>query len=744
MTVSTILTAFTKLFTPSTVTPEDGLIYWRELILHALLGTALILGLVALIPALALAINEKLWGLILFDISMYLGVVVLAIFRRWSYELRAIGILAVMLGIGVWVTVHLGPLSGGPAWLFAAAVFTGLLLGLKAALIAVFLNGIAIGIIGWLGLNGHLPVDLPFFASQARAIAAGVNFLALNAGAAISVSVLVHGLQKSAEKEKSAKETIKRERADLIAAREELHQEIEIRKKAEEALRVERDTLDRITRSIGAGLAVISRDYRTLWANAILKKMFGDLEGKPCYEVYNQRAEICVGCGVREVFEEGKEESVHEQTGRDSQGNVIWSQIIATPIRDADGNVTSALELVVPITERKRAEEERQRLEKQLEQARKMEAIATLAGGIAHQFNNLLSAISGNIELLKLDATGNKRFKRYFAPMENSIERMAHLTGQLLAYARGGKYQINRIPLSEFVQETLPLVKHSLKPKIVVETDLPEHVTCVDIDITQMQTVLTGILSNASEAIEDNGHVMITCEDKTVSETEAEAEPGLTAGTYGLLTIKDDGKGMDEETQNRIFEPFYSTKFQGRGLGMASVYGIVKNHNGWISVDSTVGVGTTVFIYLPAVESDHLKSDPIAFQKSVSAGTIMIVEDEEMVMDVTRSMLDNLGYNILEARNGAEALNLTHTFKGDIDAVLLDIVLPDMGGKDVCKGLLDSRPNLRVIVCSGYSLNGPAQEILNQGAHGFIQKPYTMATLSEKLDAILHQPRQTG
>ena len=744
MTVSTILTAFTKLFTPSTVTPEDGLIYWRELILHALLGTALILGLVALIPALALAIKEQLWGLILFDISMYLGVVVLAIFRRWSYELRAIGILAVMLGIGVWVTVHLGPLSGGPAWLFAVAVFTGLLLGLKAALIAVLLNGIAIGIIGWLGLNGHLLVDLPFFASQARAIAAGVNFLALNAGACISVSVLVHGLQKSAEKEKSAKETIKRERADLIAAREELRQEIEIRKKAEEALRIERDTLDRITRSIGAGLAVISRDYRTLWANAILKKMFGDLEGKPCYEVYNQRSEICVGCGVREVFEEGKEESVHEQTGRDSQGNVIWSQIIATPIRDADGNVTSALELVVPITERKRAEEERQRLEKQLEQARKMEAIATLAGGIAHQFNNLLSAISGNIELLKLDATGNKQFKRYFAPMENSIERMAHLTGQLLAYARGGKYQINRIPLSEFVQETLPLVKHSLKPNIIVETDLPEHITSVDIDITQMQTVLTGILSNASEAIEDKGHVRITCADKAVSESEAETSPGLSAGTYGLLTIKDDGKGMDEETQNRIFEPFYSTKFQGRGLGMASVYGIVKNHNGWISVDSKLGVGTSVFIYLPAVESDHLKSDPIVFQKSVSAGTIMIVEDEEMVMDVTRSMLDNLGYNILEARNGAEALHITHTFKGDIDAVLLDIVLPDIGGKDVCAGLLDSRPNLRVIVCSGYSLNGPAQEILNQGAHGFIQKPYTMATLSEKLEAILHQPRRTG
>ncbi len=179
MTVSTILICFSKLFIPSTVTREDGLTYWRELILHALLGTALILGLVALIPALALAISEKLWGLIVFDVCMYLGVIVLVTFRQWSYELRATGILLVMLGVGIWVTVHVGPLSGGPAWLFAVAVFTGLLLGLKAALVAVIVNGISLGVIGWLAFNGDLVADLPFFTSKARAIAAGANFIGL-------------------------------------------------------------------------------------------------------------------------------------------------------------------------------------------------------------------------------------------------------------------------------------------------------------------------------------------------------------------------------------------------------------------------------------------------------------------------------------------------------------------------------------------------------------------------------------
>ncbi len=743
MTVSNILSFFKNLFIPAYVTREDGLMYWRELILHAMLGTGVILGLVALVPVVFLAISEKLWGLLIFDLLMYMTTVIIAVFRNWSYELRAATILLVFYCVGIWVTVHVGPLSGGPAWMFAGAVFTGLLLGLRAAFVSVLVNGVSLGIIGWMILNGHLAADFPFFSSAARAIAAGANFLVLNAGAAISVSVLVRGLQESAEKEKSANEIIKREQADLLKARENLRQEIEIRKEAEEALRVERDTLDRITRSIGAGLAVISRDYRTLWANAVLKKMFGDLEGKPCFEVYNQRSDICVGCGVREVFEEGKEEAVHEQMGRDSHGNVVWSQIIATPIRDVKGNVTSALELVVPITERKRAEEERRLLEKQLEKARKMEAIATLAGGIAHQFNNLLSAISGNIELLRLDATENKHYHRYFAPMENSIDRMAHLTGQLLAYARGGKYQVGRIPLSDFVRDTLPIIQHSLKPNIQVETSFPEKITSVDIDITQMQTVLSGILSNASEAIDESGRVLITCSDTTVTRDQASAEPGLIPGKYGLLTVMDNGKGMDEETRNRIFEPFYSTKFQGRGLGMASVYGIVKNHDGWISVDSTVGVGTTVKIYLPAVDDGSSRSITTLPQRGVSAGTILVVEDEEMVLDVTRSMLDKLGYNVLAAGNGAEALRQAENFDGDIDLVLLDIMLPDMGGRDVCAGLLESRPNISIIVCSGYSLNGPAQEILNQGARGFLQKPYTMASLSEKLAAVMQQNQNT-
>jgi signal transduction histidine kinase/CheY-like chemotaxis protein len=738
MTVKSIVSTFIQKLYPLNSSREDGLVYWRECILHALLGVALVLGLVALVPALALAIKEELWGLLVFDSCMYLSVVVLVVFRNWSYELRAAGILIVALAIGIWVTLSVGPLSGGPAWLFTVAVFSGLLLGLKAALITVVLNGLSLGVIGWLAFNGHLADGQPFFSSMARAVAAGANFLALNAGAAITVSVLVRGLQETAEKEKASKEIIRKEQARLIEAREDLKNEVEVRKQAEEALRVERDTLDKITSSVGAGLAVISRDYRTVWANEVLKKMFGDVEGQPCYKAYNNADEVCSGCGVREVFENGKEESLHEQTGRDFQGNVVYSQIIATPIRDAKGNVTAALELVIPVTERKRAEEERRKLEGQLEQARKMEAIATLAGGIAHQFNNLLSAVSGNIELMKLDDHDRQKYDRYFAPIENSIQRMAKLTGQLLAYARGGKYRVSHMSMIEFVRETLPLVEHTLKPTIAVETDLPEKVSLVAIDVTQMQTVLSGILSNASEAIESAGHVLISCRDDHITAEQSKETPGLVPGDYVVLSVTDDGKGMDEKTRQRIFEPFFSTKFQGRGLGMASVYGIIKNHDGWISVDSKPLRGTTIKIFLPAIkdEAPAIKSERSLNMEN--SGTILVIEDEEMVLDVTTSMLQNLGYRVLAARSGEEALRIADSHDGQIDLALLDIILPDMGGKDIYPRLLASRPNLRVIVCSGYTLNGPAQEILKQGAQGFIQKPYTMAALSEKLSATIH------
>jgi two-component system cell cycle sensor histidine kinase/response regulator CckA len=235
-----------------------------------------------------------------------------------------------------------------------------------------------------------------------------------------------------------------------------------------------------------------------------------------------------------------------------------------------------------------------------------MEAIATLAGGIAHEFNNALCVVIPNIDLLKAKLPENEEIIKHTQPIHTSAQRMAHLTSQLLAYARGGKYKPEQISLNTFVQETLPFVKHVIQAGIIVDTTLPEEPCYVEADLTQLQMVLLAGMVNAAEAIEDAGFIRLTVRHEEIDEEFAEGHPDVKPGSYVCLTIEDNGNGMSEETRRRVFEPFFTTKFQGRGLGMAAVYGIVKNHEGLVTVDSELGKGTTVRIYLP--ESQHKES----------------------------------------------------------------------------------------------------------------------------------------
>jgi signal transduction histidine kinase len=246
---------------------------------------------------------------------------------------------------------------------------------------------------------------------------------------------------------------------------------------------------------------------------------------------------------------------------------------------------------------------ERKNIQARLQEAQKMEAIATLAGGIAHEFNNALCAVIPNIDLLKTKFPDNEEINKHTQPIHSSAKRMAHLTSQLLAYARGGKYRPQQISLNNLVQDTLPFMKHLIKAGIVVETDLAEDSCYVEADRTQMQMVLLAAMVNAAEAIEAAGYIRLNIGREKIDGEFAKGHPDLKPGSYVSLTIEDNGSGMSEQTRLRVFEPFFTTKFQGRGLGMAAVYGIVKNHDGLVVVDSELGKGTVVRIFLP--ESLH-------------------------------------------------------------------------------------------------------------------------------------------
>ncbi len=416
-----------------------------------------------------------------------------------------------------------------------------------------------------------------------------------------------------------------------------------------------------------------------------------------------------------------------------------FSSLLMTAIKIHQAVGDNLLQIIgVDVTERAQVEREKDRLGAQLQQSRKMDAIAALAGGIAHQFNNALSTIIGNLELLRMDSPDNKHILKYIGPVKDSAYRMTHLTDQLLAYARGGKYQPKIISLNDLVRETLPLLKHTINPSINVETDLPSNISFVIADLTQMQMVMSAIMSNASESIEGKGRIRISCRDeKIIGKDIKKKYAGLKPGTYVSMTIEDDGKGMDEKTKNRVFEPFFSTKFHGRGLEMAAVYGIINNHDGRISIDSEPGKGTRVHVYLPAVNVQVKKEEKPMTKLQKGTGTILLIEDEETVMDVSHAMLERLGYRVLKAETGNKAVSTAKNFEGKIDLAILDVMLPDMNGKAIYPLLMEARPDLKVIVCSGYSSDGPAQDILNAGAQYFIQKPFSINTLSETLKEVL-------
>lgn len=357
------------------------------------------------------------------------------------------------------------------------------------------------------------------------------------------------------------------------------------------------------------------------------------------------------------------------------------------------------------------------------------ETIATLAGGIAHEFNNALAGITGSIELLEMELSGNEKVNKYTDTMKSSARRMTEATKQLLAYARGGKYQEEIISLSEFIENTLPVLNRAIKPSVKIEANFSKNSLHVKADSTQIQMIISGVLANASEAINGEGKIAISLREKIIDEEFAKANPDIKPGRYACLTIEDKGVGMDEETKSKIFDPFFTTKFQGRGLGMAAAYGIVKNHDGWIYVDSKPARGTKVSILLPTIKEELITEKP-TIEMGSESGTVLVIEDERIILRTSRTMLERLGFHVLEAWTGKMAIEIVENYNGIIDLALLDVNLPDIQGGKIYAEIKNARPNMKVLICSGYEIDGPVQDILDAGAEEFIQKPFTFAALS--------------
>jgi two-component system, cell cycle sensor histidine kinase and response regulator CckA len=419
-----------------------------------------------------------------------------------------------------------------------------------------------------------------------------------------------------------------------------------------------------------------------------------------------------------------------------------WRWILArgkTVEKDSQGNALRMLGTHMDITERIRSEKDKKALETQLQNAQKMEAIGTLAGGVAHDFNNLLMAIQGHASLMIMGKDSTHPDFDHLKEIEDHVESAAELTRQLLGFARGGKYAVRPTDLNELIEKANRMFGRTRK-EIVIRGKYEKNLWTVAVDRGQIEQVLLNFYVNAWQAMPEGGALSI--ETKNVTLDENFVKPfSVEPGRYTNVSVTDTGVGMDKATQEKMFDPFFTTKEIGRGtgLGLASAYGIIKNHGGFINVCSEKDYGSTFSVYLPASGEEIIEEKKPAGDTLKGSETVLLVDDEVMIIEIAEALFNRLGYNVLTAGSGKEAIEIYERNKALIDVVILDMIMPGMSGGETYDRIKHINPKVKILLSSGYSINGQATEILNRGCNGFIQKPFKIKEVSQKLREILDE-----
>jgi len=531
--------------------------------------------------------------------------------------------------------------------------------------------------------------------------------------------------------------------ADLVKTNEQLKWETKERKQVAEALRESQERYALATHAAGVGVWDWNLQTNTFYLDPNVKEIlsYSDSEIPNELDVWSEYVHPEDKQSVMETFQahlDGKTpEFVFEHRMIHKDGSLKWIMARGTAMRDDQGNPIRVVGTDTDITARKQAEDEKKKLEEQVQQAQKLEAIGTLAGGIAHAFNNLLMAIQGNTSLLLCDMDSCHPYFDALKNIENSVRNGAKLTNQLLGYARKGKYRVEPVKLNQLVEETADAVGRTRK-EIIIHRRLSEDLLAIEAEQGQIEQVLLNLYINAADSMPNGGKIIV----RTLNVSHEDMRRKLydpKPGNYVQLTVTDSGIGMDKRTQKRIFEPFFTTKGMGRGtgLGLASVYGIVKSHGGYIEVESEKGHGTTFSIFLPACSIEIPKTINSSNPIIEGSGTILLVDDEEIVLEAGIKMLERLGYSVLKAGSGTEAVEVYKDNKETIDLVILDMIMPGVGGGETYDRMKKINPTVKVLLSSGYSADGQAAEILKRGCKDFIQKPFNLNKLSTKVKEIL-------
>jgi two-component system cell cycle sensor histidine kinase/response regulator CckA len=516
------------------------------------------------------------------------------------------------------------------------------------------------------------------------------------------------------------------------------------RRLADKALQESEEKYRTIVEGLEEGYFEIDLDCNLTFFNDPLCKILGysrnDLSGKNTRTFTSPATIRKMDQIYARVQKTGEPIWVTEYDASGKTGDSIALELTASLRRNSSGAPIGFRGFLRDVSERKEAEAEKRKLEIQVQQGQKMESIGTLAGGIAHDFNNILMGIQGNASLMALKTDPAHPNYLKIKNIETYVESGTELTRQLLGFARRGKYHAIATDVNDVIDKSATMFGRT-KKEIRLQMDLKPGIWTVEVDRGQIEQALLNLYVNAWQAMPQGGDLHLKTENVILGADFVNNKPyKVEAGNYIKISVTDTGIGIDKETQERIFEPFFTTKEMGRGtgLGLASVYGVIKSHGGYINVYSETDQGTTFTIYLPAlrkkIQKEIAKTVPTI---AMGTGTILLIDDEEMIIKVGEELLQELGYDVLAARSGQEAIELYEKNAHKIDLVIMDMIMPGMGGGETFDRLKRINRDIKVLLSSGYSINGQASKILERGCDGFIQKPFNLSQLSDKIQGII-------
>ena len=681
---------------------------WRERILFVTCFIAAVLGPVVLIPSLILCYIEGLWSVIILDLFSYGMAVAILFGRRIPLNIRAWSTCLVLYLLGIGLLFMLGSVGAGYIWLFGASVMVGALIGLGASIVALLMNILALSAVALFIAFGqpHWIVD-PTNAVE-RWLVISLNFILLNTFVTLTTAMMLSGLQRALSKELEMGKSLRQSEERFRVAFRTSPDSIAINRLSDDRYV---DINDGFTTMFGYDRgAVIGRTIEEL-------KIWVDPEdGQTLVQELKARGIV----NNREVRLMAK-------------GGIVKAGLLSASLFDYLG-APHVLSVIRDVTALKATE-------RQLQQAQKMEAIGILAGGIAHDFNNILQVINGYTQLLTLEKNDTDPDCAKLGEIEKAVEHASQLVRQLLTFSRKVEYRTVALDLNKEIISVRKILERTLPKMIDIHLRLGRGLALVTADPVQIEQVLLNLGTNAADAMPDGGTLVIETENITLNDDYLATHVGARAGEYVLLSVSDTGQGMDTDVVEHIFEPFFTTKEfgKGTGLGLASVYGIVKSYGGYISCYSEVGLGTAFKLYLPAAEGQVMPEEKNVQGDLPRGGTetILLVDDEESIRTFAAAVLGRFGYRVMTGTSGEEALDVIGRTRGEIDLVILDLGMPGMGGHKCLQEIKRINPSAKVLIASGYSMNGHVKKSLETGAAGYIVKPYRINVLLQKVREIL-------